>query len=129
MNVNRILPWYYAATVLFVLLDYGVHINVRVAFLADWPLARLAYYGICFACLALMMWRPNWTTLIGAFESLVTIVALIFGMMTRIMLATDAIVDEHAVILRSEEVFNFLISGSAAYLSWTVGIRELSRHG
>ena len=39
---DRILPWYYAATVLFLLLDYGFGVNVRIAFLEPFPAARLA---------------------------------------------------------------------------------------
>ncbi len=125
MKASRILPWYYAATALFLLLDYGLGINVRVAFLDSLPTARVAYYGICFACLALMLWRPGWTTLIGTFESLVTLIALIFSMAIRVMIPNDAIFEENAAFVSIQEVFNFLISGSMAYYSWTKGLKQL----
>lgn len=125
INVTRILPWYYAATALFLLLDYGLGINVRLAFLDALPTARVAYYGICFTCLALMLWRPRWTTLIGTFESLVTLIALIFGMAVRVMIPNDAIFEENAAFVSYQEIINFIISGSMAYFSWAKGLQQL----
>lgn len=126
MNALRILPWYYAATVVFLLLDYVFGINVRVAFLEPWPVARVAYYAVCFACLALMIWRPVWTTLVGTFESLVTLVALILGMAIRVMVPTDAIFEENVAFVTIPEIMNFVISGSIAYLAWIKGLKQLS---
>ena len=126
MSATRILPWYYAATLGFLLLDFFGGVNVRVAFLDTLPAARVAYYGICFACLGLMIWRPAWTTLIGTFESLVTMVALIFGMALRVMVPNDAIVEENIAIVTSEQLVNFIIAGSIAYLSWVKGLKALT---
>ena len=126
MSATRILPWYYAATLVFLLLDFFGGVNVRVAFLDTLPAARVAYYGICFACLGLMIWRPAWTTLIGTFESLVTMVALIFGMALRVMVPNDVIVEENIAIVTSEQLVNFIIAGSIAYLSWVKGLKALT---
>ncbi len=125
MNVARVLPWYYAATVLFLILDYALGINIRIAFLDAMPAARIGYYGVCFACLGLILFRPAWTTLIGTFESLVTLIALILGMGIRVMVPNDAIFAENASIVTVQEVINFMISGSMAYLSWVKGIKQL----
>ncbi len=125
MRIDRILPLYYAATALFLLLDYGFGLNVRIAFLDALPAARMAYYGICFACLGLMIWRPAWTTFIGTFESLVTLIALIFGMAVRVMIPNDAIFEENATIITYQEVVNFVIAGGVAYLAWIRGLKEL----
>jgi hypothetical protein len=125
MNIARILPWYYAATAAFLVLDYGLGINVRVAFLDDFPPARAAYYGASFTCFALIMWRPGWATLIGTFESLVTLIALIFSMAVRVMVPNDAIFEENASIVTVQEIINFLISGSVAYLAWVRGLKSL----
>lgn len=127
MSANRILPWYYAATVVFLLLDYVAGINVRVAFLESLPGARMAYYAICFACLALMMWRPAWTTLIATFESLVTLIALILSMGIRVMVPTDAIFGENASFVTYQDIINFVIAGSVAYVAWVRGVRALQR--
>jgi len=126
MSAIRILPWYYAATIVFLLLDYAAGINVRVAFLESLPTARAAYYAICFVCLGLMIWRPAWTTLIGTFESLVTLVALIFSMGLRVLVPTDAIFDENATFVTPYEIINFILAGSMAYFAWVRGLRELT---
>lgn len=126
MKADRILPWYYAGTILFLLMDYGFGVNVRLAFLETVPTARLAYYGVCFVCLVLMLWRPGWTTLIGTFESLVTLIALIFAMAVRVMVPTDAIFGENAQFVTIQEVINFVIAGSMAYLAWVKGLKQLT---
>jgi hypothetical protein len=125
MNVIRILPWYYAATVVFLLLDYAAGVNVRVAFLESLPGIRVTYYMFCFLCLALMIWRPTWATLITTLESLVTLVALILGMAVRVMIPNDAIFVENVSIVTYQEIINFLISGSMAYLAWIKGLKAL----
>ena len=125
MNIARILPWYYAATAIFLALDYGLGINVRVAFLDEFPTARVAYYGICFICLALMVWRPGWATLIGTIESLVMLVALILSMAVRVMVPNDAIFEENAAFVSAQEIINFIISGSVAYFTWIRGLKTL----
>jgi hypothetical protein len=125
MNVIRILPWYYAATVAFLLLDYAAGVNVRVAFLEALPGARAAYYVFCFACLALMVWRPSWTTPITTLESLVTLVALILSMAVRVMVPNDAIFEKNVSIVTYQEIINFVISGSMAYIAWARGLKAL----
>lgn len=122
---DRILPWYYAATVLFMLLDYGFGVNVRIAFLEPFPAARTGYYLVCFACLALILWRPTWSTLIGTAESLVTLVALILSMALRVMIPNDAIFEQSVGFVGYQEILNFLIAGLVAYSSWTTGLKRL----
>ena len=116
---------YYGATAIFLLLDYAAGFNIRVAFLAPYAEARLAYYGVCFACLALMLWRPAWTVLIGAFESIVTLSALIIGMGMRTLLATDRVLDTGSGFITMPEIYNFLMSGGIAYVAWVKGISQL----
>lgn len=125
MKSERILTCYYAGTALFLLLDYALHINVRVAFLDAWPLARLGYYGVCFVCLGLILWRPAWTIAVGTFESLVTLLALIFGMAIRVLVPNEAIFEEMVPIVTSEELVNFVVSGFVAYFAWIRGLRAL----
>lgn len=122
---SRILLLYYAATVVFLLLDYAVSLNVRLAFLESWPMGRAAYYAFCFLCLALMIWRPAWTTLIGAFESLVTLVALIFSMAIRTLVVTDQMIETGTGYVTVEEIVNFMLAGGIAYLAWIKGISKL----
>ncbi|NIL95104.1 MAG: hypothetical protein GTO71_11875 [Woeseiaceae bacterium] len=129
MNRN-ILRIYYAATALFVSLDYGFDVNVRAAFLESAPGLRLLFYVVLFACFALTIWRPAWTTLIGTIESLATLIALIVNMALRSMVVTDEMLDTGTGFITMSEIFNFLIAGGAAYVSYNQGFRRLtSRSG
>lgn len=123
---RKIILAYYSATVLFVSLDYGFGVNVRVAFLEATPNIRLLYYAVCFGCLALMIWRPAWTTVVGAVESLATLIALIINMGMRAMLISDTMLSTGTGFITIEEIFNFLIAGAAAYVSYMQGLRSLT---
>ena len=121
----NVLLLYYAATAVFLILDFAVGFNVRLSFLEPYPEARVAYYGICFFCLGLMIWRPAWTELIGAFESLVTLIALIFGMGMRTLVPTDRMLESAGGLVTPEEIINFVLAGSIAYAAWRHGISGL----
>ena len=122
---SKILLVYYAATALFVSLDFGFGINIRVAFLESTPGLRAGFYAVLFACLALMIWRPQWTTAIGAVESLATLIALIINMALRSMVVTDAMLETGTGFVTMPEIFNFIIVGGAAYVSYVNGVRAL----
>ena len=121
--VNKLLFGYYAATLAFVALDVGLHVNVRLAFLEDAPGWRAVYYAICIACAALMHWRPDLSVIIGGVEGVVTITALILSVAPRAMM----IGGDPGTPIRVEEMINFLISGGFAYISWWRGMTALRR--
>jgi hypothetical protein len=123
--MNRPVTLYYAATILFLLLDFVLGVNVRVAFLEPFPMARLAYYLICFVLFALMLWRPGWALLIGTIESLFAVVALTFSMALRVMIVTDEMIETGVGFVTTEEIFNYLIVGGIAYFSWAHGVKSL----
>lgn len=123
---TKLLSYYYAATILFVLLDYFLSINIRVAFLEDWPTWRAFYYGFCFACLGLMLWRPAWSTWIGTFESLLTLSLLILNMGVRVTLVTDEMIETGRGGVTTNEIINFVIVSAAAYVSFMRGATALS---
>ncbi len=122
---RKLIVLYYAATALFLLLDYGLGVNVRIAFLDGIPALRPVYYGVCFACLGLALWRPAWTTVIGSVESLATLVALIINMGTRAILTTDLMLETGTGFVTMAEIINFLIAGAAAYVSFAHGLQRL----
>ena len=122
---GNVLLLYYAATAVFLILDFAAGLNVRLSFLEPYPEARLAYYGICFFCLGMMIWRPAWTELIGAFESLLTLIALIFGMGMRTLVPTDGMLESASGLVTPQEIINFVLSGSIAYIAWRHGISRL----
>lgn len=116
---------YYAATALFLLLDYGLNFNVRLSFLEPYPAWRAVYYGFCFLCLATIVWRPAAAVIVGALESLFTMVALIMHMWLRVMGMTHGTFETSTELITMPEIINFLISGSFAYFAWSQGMRAL----
>jgi len=130
MLPRKILVTYYAATVLFLWLDYGFDINVRVAFLESAPGLKTLYYLVCFTCLALVLWRPALTTFVGMIESLATLMALIINMALRSMIVSDSMIESGSGFVTIPEIVNFLIAGGAAYVAYLQGIRSMaSRSG
>lgn len=125
---RRVIHAYYAGTLIFLLLDYFAGLNVRVAFLADAPALRAAYYAFCIVCLGLMLWRPAWTAIVTAFESLVTLASLIIATGTRAILVTDGMLEGTEPYISMQEIVNFLLSGSIAYLAWTRGLTKFHRN-
>ncbi len=123
--MQKLLIVYYAATLLFMVFDYFFGINVRIAFLDSWPMARFAYYAVCFACLAIMIWRPGLQALVSAVESLTVIIALTLAMGVRVMVVSDDMLETGRNIVTAQEILNFFISGSVAYYAWFTAIRSL----
>ncbi len=119
---------YYLATIVFLLLDVIFHINVRIAFLEASPTLRALYYAVIFTCMALILWRPAWTVVIGAVESLVSLVALILNMGMRTMLVTDAMLEGGTGLITMPEITNFMITGSIAYVAFMRGMNELTNN-
>ena len=122
---RRVLQLYYAATIVFLVLDYGFGVNVRIAGLQGFPALRAGYYVVLFACLGLLLWRPAWSTAVGVIESLATLVTLIFSVALRSMLVSDQMLETGAGFLSMAELLNFLIAGSIAWLAWQRGMTRL----
>lgn len=116
---------YYAATIVFLVFDYLFDINVRIAFLQQWPSVKLAYYMFCFGCLALMIWRPDWAPLVAAAESLTAVTALTLSMGVRVLTVSDDMIETGRGFVTSQEVFNYVIVGSVAYWSYMRSIKAL----
>jgi len=122
---RHLLVFYYAATIVFLMLDYGLNINIRIAALDAYPGLRAGYYLVIFGCFGIMLWRPAWATAIGVVESLATLLALIMNMAMRSMIVTDQMLETGVGFVTTAEIFNFLIAGSIAWFSWQRGMTEL----
>ncbi|HSN51284.1 MAG TPA: hypothetical protein VLS87_02050 [Woeseiaceae bacterium] len=122
---RRVLQTYYAATIVFLMLDYGMGLNVRTAGLEGLPNLKAGYYLVIFACLGLTLWRPAWSTAVGVVESLATLVTLIFSVALRSMIPTGQMLDTGTGVLGVPELVNFLIAGSIAWYAWQRGMTEL----
>jgi hypothetical protein len=124
---EKLLAAYYAATVLFLLLDYLGGINVRLAFLDSWPVWRGLYYLACFGCLGLIAWRPGLATMVTTVESLLTLAALIISMGARVMTMSESALISSPDIVTTEEIANFAIAGFAAWYGWFRGTEALKK--
>ena len=122
---EKFLQAYYAATVLFLMLDYFGGINVRIAFLDAWPMWRGLYYLVCFGCLGLIACRPGMAALVTTVESLLTLAALIISMGARVMTVSESILTPSPDIVTVEELCNFAIVGFAAWVGWFRGSQAL----
>lgn len=122
---HRVLQAYYAATVAFLILDYGLGVNVRVAGLQGLPDLKAGYYVVVFACFGLMLWRPAWSTAVGALESLATLVVLILSIALRSMFVSDQQLETGAGAPNVAEIANFLIAGPIAWYAWQRGMARL----
>jgi hypothetical protein len=119
---TRLITGYYGATVIFILLDYLLDFNIRLIFLDAWPAWRTLYYGMCLCFFGVMLWRPSWSSAIGAAESLLTLSALIISTATRVMIVSDEMIEEGRGFVTVNELLNFAIAGTISYLSLMGGV-------
>jgi len=125
MSQINVLLSYYGATLVFLLLDVVFGLSIRIAFLDANNTFRMLYYGFCMLCFLVMIWKPALTVLVGAVESLITLLALIVVMGLRVMVPTDQMLESGTGIVTMPEVLNFVIAGSIAYIAWSGGMQEL----
>jgi len=127
MSQINVLLTYYGATLLFLMLDVIFGISIRIAFLDAHTSVRMLYYGFCMVCFLLMLWKPYLTVLIGAVESLVTLVALIIVTGIRVMVPSDQMLESGVGMVTAPQILNFVIAGSIAYVAWSQGLQALHR--
>lgn len=109
---------YYAGTVIFLVLDYFLGINVRLAALEQYPAVRAWYYLMCLAFLVLIIWRPGWSAWIAASESLLTLSLLIVNMALRVIIVTDDMIETGRGAVTVSEIINFMLASGVAYVAW-----------
>lgn len=126
-RLAAILPLYYAATAIFLILDYYLGLNLRLAALDAYPGWRAIYYVFCFACLGLMLWRPALSALVTTIESLITLAMLIITMGVRVMTYSDVLLSGRAGFITSEEIINFVIAGGFAWFAYMRGAEAVRR--
>ena len=122
----RLLGAYYAATALFLVLDYAGGVNLRVAGLDGHPVWRAAYYLFCFACLAGILWRPAWSAAIGLGESVIAMGMLIISIGGRVMVVSDAVIEGRADVVSMRDIASFVIYFLVAYFSFNRQLAALS---
>lgn len=123
----RALQAYYTATAGFVLADWLLGLNLRVSFLDAEPAWRAAWYLLCLACLAAMLWRPAWAPLLTLVESAATLVALILTTGLRVLVVTDAMIETGRGVVTPAELVNFAIAGGAGWFALHSRMQALRR--
>jgi len=117
----RLAQGYYLGTPLFLAVDaWGF--NVRAAFLESLPVAKYAYYAICFVLGVVIVLRPRWATTIARVETTVNIAALIIGVMGSYYLAIEQLAagGEVATPLSPSSVANLAIAAGVLIVTYVV---------
>jgi hypothetical protein len=122
-----LLRLYYGATVIFLLLDYVLGVNIRLAALDNAPLWRLFYYAFCFACLGLMIWRPALSAWVATAESLLTLSLLIITMALRVIVVSDDMIETGRGAVSLSEIVNFMLVSGVAYVAYLQNLATLKR--
>lgn len=118
----RLIRGYYLGTPVFFLADVLFGVNVRVAFLDQWPAGKTAYYIFAFI-LGLIAWRrPEWTAQIGLLESGGNVALLIVSVMMWYGGVLDAVGSELGMpaAVAPQALVNFVFSAAVAGASYTV---------
>lgn len=123
-SITLLRVYYVVATLVFLVLDGLLDINVRIAFFENSAALRVLYYGVLVGCAAITVWKPGLAALTAAIESLVSLAALILSMGLRTMLVTDTMLETGAGVVTVPEIVNFAIVGFIGYFSWRRGMRE-----
>ncbi|MEM6575291.1 MAG: hypothetical protein AAF736_13540 [Pseudomonadota bacterium] len=113
---------YYLLTPLFMLLDWVLDLNLRVAGLAD-PGHRILYYGFLVGCTVLLWKVPQTSQLVALAESSVNFFLLIAGVMLPILGHAYLLDDPSYGFSGWPQLVNFLVTGTIL----TIVIRRTAR--
>ena len=127
LTSTNILRIYYAGTLLFVILDYFLNINVRLAFLEAWPEMRALYYLLLFVCRALMIMRPGWSLWIVTAESLLALSLLIVTMGVRVMTMSEQMYRTGTGLATKSEIMNFMLVSGVTWMAYRRGIAAIQK--
>ena len=118
----RLIRWYYLGTPAFYVADRFFGLNVRVAFLDQWPAGRTAYYLFAFL-LGLVAWRrPAWTAQLGLLESGANVTLLILSVMVWYLGVLQAAGSDVGRLetVAPETLVNFVFAAGIAGASYTI---------
>jgi hypothetical protein len=122
---NSFARWYFYITPLFILLDYFLGLNVRVAALDSAPAYKNLYYGFCILCGIGTFIIPGYSALVALFESSINFMMIVLGIFlpyVRNVLHVDDILNadfkamEEAI--KVEPIVNLFIVGSCVILTF-----------
>ena len=116
------LRWYYIATPLFWLVGVIWSVNVRVAFLDDFPLGRNAYYLLCFVLGIVMLRAPQYASRIAFAESTANLGLLILSVAVWYLRMLDWAAGPSVAVrvVTPAELVNFVLTAVVAGVSYGV---------
>ena len=127
---NLVPRLYYAVTLLFILLDYACHINVRVAILDDELLYKSLYYGFCILCGFIIYLVPRYSSVVALLESIIVIFMTVLGLLIpyiRILSQMDDILNaDFKYVIDESYIINISMAGIIAIFTLRKSLDELS---
>jgi len=110
----RIIQGYYWSIFLFMILDYGFGINIRITGFIYHPILKFIYYMFCIACLYLVYKFPDRSAKIGLIESTTNIIILIFSIYLPMFSAADLVESGQLdrLGITTEKVINMVFAGT-----------------
>ena len=118
----RLIRGYYLGTPVFFLADVLLGVNIRVAFLDQWPAGKMAYYVFAFT-LGIIAWRrPEWTAKIGVLDSGANVLLIIVSVLVWYGAVLDAAASDFGMPAApsSQALVNFVLSALIAGSSYTL---------
>lgn len=114
------LRWYYIATPLFWLVGIIWGINVRVAFLDDFPVGRNAYYLLCFVLGLVMLRAPAYANRLAFAESAANLGLLILSVAVWYLRMLDWAAGPSVTVrvVTPAELVNFVLATVVAGVSY-----------
>jgi hypothetical protein len=118
-RVRRLVQSWYLATPLFVALDLGFGLNVRVVF-ADQSALRFLWYALLAGCALVTLSRPGLTAAVGMVESGISVALLIIGIYLPVLGAAEALEAGTRIspILTPRGLVNAALSGGVFVVSF-----------
>lgn len=128
---HSIPTWYYLLTPAFIVMDYAVGVNVRVAALDATPRFKILYYGICVVCGLAAFFRPRVSMVVAIFESSIIILlslrSLLLPMMQVLIGASDLRGDWSLVeAFDLKMALNVVIAGTIGILAFRSNYKALT---
>jgi len=126
---------YYYITPLFVLLDYGWGISVRVTVLDSMPLYKNLYYGFCVLCGVGVYALPRLTPVVALFESsinfLMTVLAVFLPYIRFVTQTDDFLTADLPTVagFDAPHIANILLAGAIAVLGFHGSLRAMGLEG
>jgi len=119
-----LLRWYYLATPLFWLVGAIWGVNVRVAFLNDFPLGRNAYYLLCFVLGVVMLRAPAYASRLAFAESAANLGLLMLSVVVWYFRMLDWAAGPSVAVrvVTPAELVSFVLTAAIAAVSY--GLQE-----